>query len=1267
MAVTPLIAPYSANNQQHPNAAQHMQHEKQDLQSAAWKKIVSVPNEDVCRQDLRQILPDLQDQASSRSQQICSQAWSDPDRSLFHALDLVLHIHVQLSQALQLLGLGVPVAAAVSLQEGGHQLAEAVRVGAHQAVSHLGVLNEGGVGLIVHPVVNHTGGRGPAHGVGQTLLNLTHTLVAARKHALVPLGVEQLGAGVQAHGLAEGADLGVGGGGVGDVGAGGLAVSAQGGDQLGGVRVKVVADVSEGDLAAVQVLEGHVHSLHRALKHLTLRLTASTWAVAVEGKALALHVHLLQLALVAPAAVLHRQVDVGGVGARRVGEHAGGSLAQGGHAQLRSLLLGVLAHKVHLIRLVLLRSQLDGAVQQQHLVDEQVAEHTGAVHHHVHTGPAQLLQGDDLQLVHAAQSIRHRLDAHHHHDLGQGLAVGLDVVSAPQHQGNGLGVLAAVVVLLAVQQAVNHQLGVLQGSLGGDGLGVQGVDVLAGGQHHGVTDGVTTWARLHVLAVQGLSQGAQLVVLDHLLQAELQVAKGVNEVLAVGAGKLSALQGAHPGVHVEARELHELGHEVGADAAVEAGAVTHELAHAVPACLSDALQGVHLSQHALVVAGVDLLDVAANGAGQDAGQALDGGGLLVRAVNLTNVDQSSHSLLSSGGHTDHVQAAGQQAGLNLHQLAVHIADHHVALVQGQGLGSLVISGQLDVLVQVALAGSLNDGGTDLLTAAALPHALVAADQLLELLQALVQASVLSRGGQVGDGVGVGAALGNGGLAGVVGGVVVDVGDGANQGVRVADTRHADLLARHELQGAVGTEVQHSISAKHLLQEGVVGSEAVVGGGRPAEQQAHGVTLVAEGGLHANEDVAELLAVDQQLLAVGVELTGGLAPVLLQGIRVLAQTLVLIHLHAVGNVQVAAVELGISAVEHALDQVLLIHGDHAHIVALLLQLLQHPVDGAEHVQVGGGTDIALVRGEAEHSDGQLLLSVALLAQASPVHGTGAQGGDTVGQGVGLAGVAVTASKHNGLNGTIQLGQSNLQGNLHGVHTQLGVQPLLSGLEHQGERHQVGHVQVVQGLHSLGGVLAGRAAHQGETSEGHHSVHEGPASAQGVVEELLHRGAEVQATGKHRHNLGTASLQLRDHTRVVALITGHQVGPLEHQTNHGGIRGKLHVLAGVVPVQVLLQVLIHHGGSGVPDADLREQHGVLHSGTNVHTLEGRHVGHSSADQQVLKVLSVATQPVLQGLHEVACILSLVAGQELEHLGQGAHQLEQTLLKVVIVLSC
>ena len=42
---------------------------------------------------------------------------------------------------------------------------------------------------------------------------------------------------------------------------------------------------------------------------------------------------------------------------------------------------------------------------------------------------------------------------------------------------------------------------------------------------------------------------------------------------------------------------------------------------------------------------------------------------------------------------------------------------------------------------------------------------------------------------------------------------------------------------------------------------------------------------------------------------------------------------------------------------------------------------------------------------------------------------------------------------------------LEGDLHRVYAQLGVQPLLSGLEHKGQRDQVGHVQLLQRRHSL----------------------------------------------------------------------------------------------------------------------------------------------------------------------------------------------------------
>ena len=75
---------------------------------------------------------------------------------------------------------------------------------------------------------------------------------------------------------AKSACLGIGSGGVGDEGVGRLPVPSQAGDQLGGVAVKVVADIRQADLAAVQVLEGHVHCLHGRLKRIPVGLTAST-------------------------------------------------------------------------------------------------------------------------------------------------------------------------------------------------------------------------------------------------------------------------------------------------------------------------------------------------------------------------------------------------------------------------------------------------------------------------------------------------------------------------------------------------------------------------------------------------------------------------------------------------------------------------------------------------------------------------------------------------------------------------------------------------------------------------------------------------------------------------------------------------------------------------------------------------------------------------------------------------------------------------------
>ena len=62
-------------------------------------------------------------------------------------------------------------------------------------------------------------------------------------------------------------------------------------------------------------------------------------------------------------------------------------------------------------------AHLDSTIQQQHLVHEEVAEDTGAVDNNIHTGAAEFLKRDDLQLIHTAKRIRYGPDANHHHNL----------------------------------------------------------------------------------------------------------------------------------------------------------------------------------------------------------------------------------------------------------------------------------------------------------------------------------------------------------------------------------------------------------------------------------------------------------------------------------------------------------------------------------------------------------------------------------------------------------------------------------------------------------------------------------------------------------------------------------------------------------------------------------------------------------------------------------------------------------------------------------
>ncbi len=171
---------------------------------------------------------------------------------------------------------------------------------------------------------------------------------------------------------------------------------------------------------------------------------------------------------------------------------------------------------------------------------------------------------------------------------------------------------------------------------------------------------------------------------------------------------------------------------------------------------------------------------------------------------------------------------------------------------------------------------------------------------------------------------------------------------------------------------MGAKVQHRIRPPEFIQEGVVGGKAVVGAGRAGEQQPHRVALVAKGGLHPNKHITKGLTVDQQVFPIGVKVARRWAPVFLQAIGVGGEGLVFPHRHAVGHVQLGALVLGLGIVDHLLHQGLGGVRQVLDIVAILLHGLHHPVDGAKHIQVGGGAHVPLIRGKAKDGDGQFFI-------------------------------------------------------------------------------------------------------------------------------------------------------------------------------------------------------------------------------------------------------------------------------------------------------
>ncbi len=76
---------------------------------------------------------------------------------------------------------------------------------------------------------------------------------------------------------------------------------------------------------------------------------------------------------------------------------------------------------------------------------------------------------------------------------------------------------------------------------------------------------------------------------------------------------------------------------------------------------------------------------------------------------------------------------------------------------------------------------------------------------------------------------------------------------------------------------MGAEMQHRMRAEILAQIAIEGGEGMRRREALLEQQPHRIAFVAEGGLHADEDIAEVRAENEDVAPVGLETAGRRAP------------------------------------------------------------------------------------------------------------------------------------------------------------------------------------------------------------------------------------------------------------------------------------------------------------------------------------------------------------------------------------------------------
>ena len=125
--------------------------------------------------------------------------------------------------------------------------------------------------------------------------------------------------------------------------------------------------------------------------------------------------------------------------------------------------------------------------------------------------------------------------------------------------------------------------------------------------------------------------------------------------------------------------------------------------------------------------------------------------------------------------------------------------------------------------------------------------------------------------------------------------------------------------------------------------------------------------------------------------------------------------------------------------------------------------------AKNIEISSGTNVALIRREAENGDGKFLINPGFSAQRGPTNCPFSNRIDAILKGVSLTSGVIPTRQHDGFDRTIQLRNGNLKSHLHRMQAEVAALPFLGGLEHQRQRHHVGAIELLQRLNRLGVIL------------------------------------------------------------------------------------------------------------------------------------------------------------------------------------------------------